>query len=125
MNISNNTVLITGGSTGIGLALAKEFLQHNNTVIICARNQKKLDHAQQENPKLHVTSCDVSDEQSVSHMVDNLLKEHPSLNVLINNAGMMHLHDVANNTLALEHQKNEILTNILVSFLSATSYCHI
>jgi len=112
MNISNNTVLITGGSTGIGLALAEEFLQHNNTVIICARNQKNLDLAQQKNPDLHTVTCDVSDEQSVSNMVDNLLKEHPALNVLINNAGMMHLHDVANNSLALEHQKSEILTNI-------------
>mgnify|MGYP000417128507 CR=1 FL=1 len=112
MNISNNTILITGGSMGIGLALAEELLQQNNTVIICARNQKKLDSAQKKNPNLHTVTCDVSDEHSVSNMVDNLLKDHPTLNILINNAGMMHLHDVVNNSLALEHQKNEILTNI-------------
>ena len=119
MNISNNTILITGGSSGIGLALAEEFLQKNNVVIICGRNEKKLKEAKQKNPQLHTMVCDVSDEESISKMIEGLRKDYPELNMLINNAGVMHIHDVVNQSLAIEHQKQEIMTN----FYGTVSLC--
>jgi uncharacterized oxidoreductase len=94
MNISNNTILITGGGSGIGLALAKEFLKHGNVVIICGRNANKLTKAKQQNPHLHTLACDVSDEKSISEMIKAIRKDYPNLNMLINNAGVMHIHDV-------------------------------
>lgn len=112
MNLTNQTILITGGSAGIGLALATELLEKNNTVIICGRDGKKLAAAKQSNPKLHTLICDVADEVSVASMIAEVTQKHSALNVVINNAGLMHIHDVANNTLALAHQKNEILTNV-------------
>ena len=112
MNISNNTILITGGSSGIGLAMAKEFLKYDNVVIICGRNAQKLEQARLLNPKLRTIIGDVSDDLSASEMVNNILKDYPSLNVLVNNAGMMHLHDVVEDSLSLELQKKEIMTNV-------------
>jgi len=112
MNISNNTILITGGSSGVGLALAKEFLKHNNVVIICGRSAQRLEQARLLNPKLRTIECDVSDDLSTLKMVNTILKDYPQLNMIVNNAGLMHLHDVAKNTLALGFQKNEIMTNI-------------
>ena len=119
MNISNNTILITGGGSGIGLALAKEFLKHGNVVIICGRNANKLTKAKQQNPHLHTLVCDVSDEKSISEMIKAIRKDYPNLNMLINNAGVMHIHDVVNNSLALEHQKEEVMTN----FYGVISLC--
>jgi uncharacterized oxidoreductase len=112
MNISNNTILITGGSSGIGLAIADEFLKHGNVVIICGRNAQKLEKARLLNPKLRTITCDVSDDLSAAEMVNTVLKDYPSLNMLVNNAGMMHLHDVAKGSLALALQKKEIMTNV-------------
>ena len=119
MNISNNTILITGGSAGIGLALAEEFLQNENEVIICGRDVNKLDKAKQKNPQLHTIVCDISDEQSILEMMDVLNKDYPLLNVLVNNAGVMHIHDIVNQSLAIEHQKKEIMTN----FYGTVSLC--
>mgnify|MGYP000016900146 CR=1 FL=1 len=112
MNISNNTILITGGSRGIGLALAKAFLENNNVVIICGRDAQNLNQVRQENPAIRTITCDVSDEFSVSQMVNTLQRDYPSLNMLVNNAGMMHLHDFVSGSLPIEHQKQEILTNV-------------
>lgn len=60
MKLSGNTVLITGGATGIGLAMAQAFLQAGSEVVICGRREKKLAEAQAANPSLHVRACDVS-----------------------------------------------------------------
>jgi len=111
MDISNNTILITGGSAGIGLSFAKELLEKGNTVIICGRNESRLQMAKKSHPKLHTVTCDVSDELAIQAMVKKLVLEFPQLNMLINNAGLMHIHDVVNQSLALQHQKNEIQTN--------------
>jgi len=111
MNISNNTILITGGSSGIGFALAQEFLKNNNSVIICGRNETKLAQAKQKLPALHTVVCDVSNAESIDEMTDSLIKSHPSINILVNNAGTMHIHDVVKDSLSFEHQQQEIMTN--------------
>ncbi len=60
MNISGNTILITGGATGIGLSLVDAFIAAGNDVIICGRRKEKLDEAQKRFPKIHTKTCDVS-----------------------------------------------------------------
>lgn len=86
MNLKGNTVLITGGSEGIGFALAREMVADND-VIICGRDEGKLALAAEKIPGLHTEICDVTVERQRRAMVERLLDSHPKLNVLINNAG--------------------------------------
>lgn len=111
MKMTNNTILITGGSAGLGLEFAKQLLEKNNTVIICGRNKQRLNKVQKEYPQLKTIECDVSDASSLKNMLTIIEKEYPTLNVLINNAGAMHLHDVSKNSLAFGLQQQEIETN--------------
>lgn len=86
MNLINKTVLITGGSEGLGFALAKQFLEQGAQVLICGRNQDKLDKAKKllNNPQLSTFRCDVTDYFQVQLMAKNITK----LDILINNAGI-------------------------------------
>lgn len=89
MKMFGNTVLITGGSSGIGLEFAKRFLELKNTVIITGRSEEKLKQAKMQLPKLITYQSDVTDPESVRALYSQVLKDFPSLNVLINNAGVM------------------------------------
>lgn len=88
MRTSDNTILITGGGTGIGLALAARFLRQGNEVIICGRRLEKLHEAQQRHPGLHVYRCDISEESERLDLFQRATHDFPNLNVLLNNAGM-------------------------------------
>jgi len=112
VNLSNNTILITGGGSGIGLALAKEFLQLNNKVIICGRNKDRLQAAKQKFPSLTVIQCDVSNEDSVSALLEEIQQKHPRLNFLVNNAGMMRLWNIQKEPTSIKEHKAEILINL-------------
>lgn len=89
MNLSGNTILITGGNGGIGLALAKKFVELENEVIITGRNQDKLDAAAKETPKLKTLRSDAADPGAVSELAREVKQKYPKLNVLVNNAGVM------------------------------------
>lgn len=88
LNIENNTILITGGSNGIGLALAERFLEKGNEVIICGRREDKLIKAKEKFPQLHTRCCDVADEEQRIELCKWVTKEFPNLNILVNNAGI-------------------------------------
>jgi len=88
MNLINNTILITGGATGIGLALAEAFLAKGNTVIICGRREGKLREAQAKHPALHIRVCDVGSADDRRALFAWATQEFPTLNVLIDNAGI-------------------------------------
>lgn len=88
MKLTDNTILITGGATGIGLALAKRFSAEDNQVIICGRSETALQKAKSEAPALITHTCDVTDATSRRAMIQWLKTNHPTLNVLINNAGI-------------------------------------
>jgi uncharacterized oxidoreductase len=88
MKITGNTILITGGATGIGLALAEAFLTEGNQVIICGRREKKLQQAKLKLPSLHIMVCDVSKFSARKNLFQWATHAFPNLNFLINNAGI-------------------------------------
>jgi uncharacterized oxidoreductase len=88
MKTESNTVLITGGASGIGFALAEKFLQAGNTVIACGRREAKLAEAKAKHPGLHTRACDVGDPKEREALHAWAIAEFPGLNVLINNAGI-------------------------------------
>jgi uncharacterized oxidoreductase len=111
MRQSNQTVLITGGASGIGLALAKKFLANDNTVIITGRNLSKLEKVKKENPGIHIFQSDVADDGEVRLLADNIQQKFNGLDVLINNAGIMNLVDTGNEENDLQKQMQEIEIN--------------
>jgi uncharacterized oxidoreductase len=88
MNLNSNTVLITGGGSGIGFALAEHLLQAKSEVIICGRHEEKLLEAQRKHPELKTRVCDVSKETQRTALLQWATNEFPRLNVLVNNAGI-------------------------------------
>ncbi|HEY0047737.1 MAG TPA: SDR family NAD(P)-dependent oxidoreductase [Pyrinomonadaceae bacterium] len=88
MELSGNTILITGGASGIGYAFARRFLAAGSEVIICGRRADKLRAAKEIHPQLHTRVCDVSDEAERIALFDWAIGEFPRLNVLVNNAGI-------------------------------------
>ncbi|MCF8277518.1 MAG: SDR family NAD(P)-dependent oxidoreductase [Flavobacteriales bacterium] len=111
MNNSKQKVLITGGGSGIGLALAQKFLQHGNTVIITGRNLTKLEEVKGEFPELHIFQSDVTKEEDVKKLVGQLQAEFGGIDVLVNNAGIMNLVDAGNESNDLKKQFQEIEIN--------------
>jgi len=93
MKTSGNTVLITGGGTGIGFALAEALVKAGNEVIICGRRESKLKEAQRKLPQLHIKVCDVTDERQRKALVSWVSKDFKDLNMLINNAGIQRMVD--------------------------------
>ena len=111
MKQSNQTILITGGGSGIGLALAKKFMENDNTVIITGRNLSKLEAVQKEFPKIQIFQSDVTDDVDVRKLADDIQQKFNVVDVLINNAGMMNLVDTGNVSNDLQKQMQEIEIN--------------
>jgi len=88
MRTSGNTVLITGGGSGIGLALTEELARRGNQVIICGRRRNPLRAAQARVPGIQSRVCDISKARSRQALVGWVLSEFKQLNVLVNNAGI-------------------------------------
>jgi uncharacterized oxidoreductase len=88
MKFTNQTVLITGGASGIGLALAKRFIARGNTVIVCGRDQEKLDAAARDVPGLKTMRADVAEPADRARLAETIRRDFPALSVLVNNAGI-------------------------------------
>ncbi|GGL02042.1 SDR family oxidoreductase [Deinococcus radiotolerans] len=112
MNITGNTILITGGGSGIGLGLAQALLDHGNTVLIASRSQRTLDAAVAAHPGLHAYPLDVTDPASIQRVAAQVAADHPTLNVLINNAGIMLAENLLDGT-ALPAAEATVTTNLL------------
>lgn len=89
MQISGNTVLITGGTSGIGFALAARLVALGNTVIVTGQSQSHLDAAREKLPGVHAIKSDVSDAAAIAGLHRKIVEEFPALNALVNNAGIM------------------------------------
>lgn len=111
MNLSGNTILVTGGASGIGLALAKRFLDRGNEVIICGRREDRLANAKAEAPALNTYVCDVSDPIERENLFKWTASEFPSVNVLVNNAGIQRRVDLTSEK-DWEETRTEIEINL-------------
>jgi len=89
MKLTGRTILITGGSAGIGLAFALKFLQLGNEVIVTGRRQAVLDQVKANHPKLHTIQSDVADPAQIAALAARVKSDFPKLDVLMNNAGIM------------------------------------
>lgn len=113
MQLTNNTILITGGATGIGLALAAAFLQKGNTVIVCGRRETALHEAQRQFPALITIVADVATPTGRTQLANWVKATYPALNVLVNNAGIQREFSVDNLDVAAQFDhENEIETNL-------------
>src|SRR6476661_598732 len=112
MNLSNNTILVTGGATGIGLALATRLLAAGSTVIICGRRADKLDEAQRQHPGLHTCVCDLAQATDRQELARWVQAEFPQLNVLLNNAGIQNRFQLTDDTADWEARRQEIAINL-------------
>jgi len=110
MNTKGNTILITGGATGIGYALAKVFVEAGNVVVICGRREEYLKMAEKQIPGVITRICDVTDPEACQGLIAWLSKEHPNFNVLVNNAGIQNILDLKKE-LPVGTMGQEIATN--------------
>lgn len=113
MKLSNQTVLITGGASGIGFELAKRLSAMGNTVIITGRDQTKLAKAKEKLPKIHTIVSDVSDPKAIVALSEKISREFPNMNVLINNAGIMKTVNMNETGESLEDFTQEISINLM------------
>src|ERR1043166_5500616 len=111
MKLSANKILITGGASGIGFALAERFVQLGNQVIICGRRQDALDEAARKIPSLITCVADLSNERGRMDLFNRIQSGHPDLNVLVNNAGIQQWIQIGNDDF-YQRAKDEIAINI-------------
>jgi uncharacterized oxidoreductase len=111
MKLSGNKILITGGATGIGFALAERFIKENNIVIICGRSESALNEAAAKLPSVITRQCDLSSVKEREELFNWIQDEHKDLNVLVNNAGIQNWMSVSDPDF-FERADNEITVNI-------------
>ncbi len=112
MKLSGNTVLITGGSSGIGLEMARAFVEAGSEVVVCARGAERLRAAKQKLPALHVRTCDVGDLDDCKALAKWAGATFPKLNVLVNNAGIQRDVDFTRGAEELLSGESEIRINL-------------
>ncbi|RSK44145.1 SDR family oxidoreductase [Hymenobacter perfusus] len=113
MNISNQTVLITGGGSGIGLAIAKTLTATGNRVILVGRNEAKLRKAAEQVPGAAIITADVNSAADVNRLVQQVQAQFGDLSVLINNAGQASAYQLVAGANAFEKASAEMNTNYL------------
>ena len=115
MNITGNTVLITGGATGIGFALAEVFLKKDNDVIICGRRERKLKQAKRKLPGIHIKRFDVAKEKERQKLFRWVTSNFSDVNILVNNAGIQRQFDFTSRKIVKPfHSKDdEIAVNLV------------
>jgi uncharacterized oxidoreductase len=113
MKTNGNTILITGGSAGIGFELAKQFSQLGNKVLITGRNADKLKQAADKLENVIPISGDVTNSESTDALVAQIKQEHPELNMVINNAGYADVYQLDATANAFSKASREMQTNYL------------
>jgi len=112
MELTNNTILITGGTSGFGYEFANRLLALGNTVIITGRDQAKLDLTKKKLPGVHTFQSDVSKAEDIKQLYKNVTTQFPQLNILINNAGEMRKIDLQDESIDLDNIVREININL-------------
>lgn len=112
MKLSGNKVLVTGGASGIGWAIARRFLDAGSQVIICGRRADKLLEAKSQHPGVHTMVADVSTAAEREELFEHVTREHPDLNVLVNNAGVQHRGRITEGMQDWSWHQQEIAINL-------------
>lgn len=112
MKTSGNTILVTGGGTGIGRELARRWHDLGNTVIVAGRSEASLAETAEGHANIHAMTLDVSDPADIERFAREIATRFPALNVLVNNAGIMHYEDVTTKR-DLSDAEATVVTNLL------------
>ncbi|WGI26211.1 SDR family oxidoreductase [Halomonas alkaliantarctica] len=112
MKTSGNTILITGGGSGIGRELALRFNALGNTVIVAGRRMETLEKTITGQQNMHTMVLDVEDPEDIAAFAKRVVAEHPNLNVLINNAGIMRSEDLSSPSSLIDAEQT-VVTNLL------------
>ncbi|MBS7541754.1 SDR family oxidoreductase [Ancylobacter oerskovii] len=113
MDISGNSILITGGNSGIGRALAEALQAQGNEIIITGRREEALKETAAANPGMHWRVLDVADAAAVATFADQIVRDFPALNVVVNNAGIMLPEQLNAEPVDLSASEAIITTNLL------------
>jgi uncharacterized oxidoreductase len=113
MNITNNTILITGGGSGIGRGLAEAFHQAGNQVVIAGRRRGALDEVVAANPGMKAVTLDIEDAGAIRDFGARMSSEFPKLNVVIHNAGIMRAENLKAPSEGLADAEAIVTTNLL------------
>jgi len=113
MNITGNTILITGGASGIGRGLAEAFYKEKNQVIIAGRRRQLLDEVTAANPGMKSAVLDIENAEHITAFAEKLTSDFPKLNVVIHNAGIMRPENLKEPGAAVNDSQAMITTNLL------------
>jgi uncharacterized oxidoreductase len=113
MRTNGNTILITGGATGIGFALAEAFVKAGNKVLICGRREAKLKEAKKKLPQIQTRQCDLSKRENRESFCDWVRENYKDLNMLVNNAGIQRAINLREGTAELFSGEDEVQTNFV------------
>ncbi|VXB72374.1 SDR family oxidoreductase [Brevundimonas sp. G8] len=113
MNTTGNTILITGGGSGIGRALAEALHARGNQVVITGRREAALKAVVEANPGMAWAALDVADPAAIRAFAAQVVRDHPALNVVINNAGIMQAEDLKAEPFDLDVVDATVTTNLL------------
>ena len=113
MDTTDNTILITGGGSGIGRGLGEAFHALGNKVVIAGRRPKLLEEVTRANPGIVSATLDVADPSAIRGFAAEIIARHPDLNVLINNAGISGAEDLLSAPASLEKSEAIVTTNLL------------
>ena len=112
MKNSGNTILITGGTAGIGLEVVRQFYQLNNRLIVTSSNAENLEKLKSNFPNIQTIVCNLASENDVKALVDTCLSQYTDINILINNAGVQYNYDWKTEAEGFQKIANEIAINL-------------
>jgi uncharacterized oxidoreductase len=113
MNLQDNTILITGGSSGIGLELARVLIEKGNKVLICGRSKQKLEEAKRKLPSVHTFSCNIALLSECEKLFEWVCTQYKECNVLINNAAIVHHTNFMEDDEMIGKADLEVQTNLM------------
>jgi uncharacterized oxidoreductase len=115
MELSNRTILVTGGTSGIGFGIAEAFHRSKSRVIVCGRNREKLATLERKFPEIAAITCDVGDARQRKNLAAEVLRRFPEIDTLVNNAGIQRYIDLKKGYSELKSGEDEIAINFVAT----------
>lgn len=113
MRLNNNAILITGGTSGIGLEIVKRFYNAGNRLIVASSNMANLNGLKMNYPDIHTVQCDLGSPSSVKSLIDTCLERHSDINIIINNAAIQYNYDWTAETDGYRKNAHETQVNFI------------